>query len=696
MQRDVKAADSYLDVISGASDEKAELVEYVERLERGRILEIGPGAGTALARIVRCVEETFSPEQRPEIIVFDVIADVFDRVREAIGETDVALTCVVGDGAKDLPFEDGSITAVNLSAVAHECFSYGGGFSGVHRLAKECGRVMAPGGILTYRDPDGIELHSMEEARLTQPLARRFAAYFLPKFLDRTQTHLTEKVDLGYGETLELQLNGQPLSIQELMNLRPEALEEGGLTLRAKAGLIHEIQRHLVLFAKDVGGMRVGKEEEGGISLDPLNRTEIFTINNPKAIAELSYFLEVEGVSFTEHSGVFQLTISALNLYHKKIREISAKYEENLTISPETTQILDWGSREGEEHYFYGSCEEVIARFAHFSLIKDGNGEMEYSCLCPISTNHIRTIERGSHSRFLKGQLDRTSREALSDRKRHIHFAKLPLEQAFPVLLNYYRETRHPALLETLQALMFIMREFTGTQADLEDLKVQPAQGVQGCVNLCSTLLSRGGEVGDGIVAVRTILSSPHLGLIGGIASGKTTIGTILNKHGYTVISFSDFVRTELNARGVARPTREDYFEMANAMRRNTSRDILARLAVKRVVEEGIDRFVLDGMRNPDEIDFLKRFIRDFILIGVETATEERIRRVQIRLRDIDPKDRSKILGDIGREFFDPSPDGCRLSQVMSLSDVFVNGNLTPEENRIFIESLKLPCSSIT
>lgn len=48
MQRDVKAADSYLDVISGASDEKAELVEYVERLERGRILEIGPGAGTAL------------------------------------------------------------------------------------------------------------------------------------------------------------------------------------------------------------------------------------------------------------------------------------------------------------------------------------------------------------------------------------------------------------------------------------------------------------------------------------------------------------------------------------------------------------------------------------------------------------------------------------------------------------------------
>jgi dephospho-CoA kinase/SAM-dependent methyltransferase len=693
MERVIKSGGQYLDSISGSASEKAELVTYVEQLKNGRILEIGPGAGTALAEIVRCVETAFSPEERPEIIVFDVIADVLDRVKETVGETDVALKYVVGDGAKDLPFEDGAINAVNLSAVAHECFSYGGGFSGIHRLAKECGRVMAPRGILTYRDPDGIELHSMEEARLTQPLARRFLAYFLPKFLDRTHTHLKDKVDLGYSETLELQLNEQPLSIEELINLSPEALEDGELTLKAKAGLIHEIQRHLVLFAKDVGGMKMEKEEDEKTSVDPLNRIEAFTINNPEAIAEIAAFLEAEGVSYTEQSGRFQLTISALNLHHTKIGEIAAQHEDHLTLSSETIQILNWGSREGEENYFYGSCEEVIARFAHFSLIKDGNGEMGYSCLCPISTDHIRTVERGKHSKFLKAQLKRTSEDALSDRKRHIHFAKLPLEQAFPVLLNYYRETHHPALLETLQALMFIMREFTGTQADFEDLMGQPWQGVQGCVDLCSTLTSRE-EVSHGVVAVRSILSSPHLGLIGGIASGKTTIGNILNQHGYTVISFSDFIRDELVSRGVDNPTRNNYFEMANAMRKTHSRDILARLAIQKVVGEGIDRFVFDGMRNPDEIDFLKRFIRDFILIGVETATEERIRRVQVRLRDIDPTDRAKILGDIDREFFDPSPDGCRLSQVMSLSDVFVNGSLTPEENNIFIERLKLPYPS--
>lgn len=686
-----KAGKDYLDTIALSAGEKAELVAYVERLENGKILEIGPGAGTALAEIVRSVEAQFTPDKRPEIIVFDVIADVFDRVRETVGSTDVKLSYVVGDGAKDLPFEDASINAVNLSAVAHECFSYGGGFSGIHRLAKECGRIMAPQGVLTYRDPDGIELHAMEEARLTQPFANRFLAYFLPKFLDRSLTHINDKVDLGYAETLSLQLDGTPLTVDELMNLSPEILQRGEITLRAKAGLIHEIQRHLVLFAKEIGGM---KEEGAEATADPLDKPTLVVVNSPIVITALRAYLETNEIVFTEEVGRFQLSISALNLHHPKIREMVAAHGETLEVSEEFERILDWGAREGEENYFYGSCEEVIARFAHFSLVKDGNGEMGYSCLCPISMNHIRTVERGKHSKFIKSHLERSAEESLSDRKRHIHFAKLPLEQAFPVLLEYYRETRHPALLETLQALMFILREFMGTRADLESLIESPDEKVQGCIDLCSTLVGKE-EISQGIVAVRSVLSSPHLGLIGGIASGKTTIGNVLNQHGYQVISFSDFIRDELTARGVTSPNRGDYFEMANAMRRTHSRDILARLAIQKVVGQGIDRFVFDGMRNPEEIDYLKRFIRDFILIGVETATEERIRRVQVRLRGIDATDRERILGDIDREFFDPSPDGCRLSQVMSLADVFVNGNLTPEENKTFIENLKLPQAKI-
>lgn len=678
-----KSGRNYLDTISSSADEKAELIAYVAQLEGGKILEIGPGAGTALAEIVRAVEASFAPERRPEIVVFDVLSDVFERVKETVGSTDVKLTYVVGDGAKDLPFEDGGINAVNLSAVAHECFSYGGGYSGIHRLAKECGRIMAPRGVLTYRDPDGIELHSMEEARLTQPLARKFLAYFLPKFLDRKHSRLKGKVDLGYEESLELELNGKPLPMSDLLNLDADFLQTGVITMKAKAGLIHEIQRHLVLFAKEIGGMKTE-------SAEPFNGQEKFTVTDPETVSAVEAFLTEEGIQFSQEAGEFTLTLSALNVLYPQISQLAAEKGGEARISPELKRTLDWGAREGEENYFYGSCEEVVARFAHFSLVKDGQGEVGYSCLCPISTNHIRTIERGNHSDFLKGQIERSDEAALGDRKRHIHFAKLPLEQAFPVLLDYYRQTKHPALLETLQAFVFILKEFSGIQADFEGVAEQKGEGVEQCVDLCSSLVSRE-EVTHGVVAVRSVLSSPHLGLIGGIASGKTTIGNVLLDHGYKVISFSDFIRDEIDARGIKNPTRDDYFEMANEMRRTNSRDILARLAIEKVVKERIDRFVFDGMRNPDEIDFLRRFVRDFILIGVETATEERIRRVQVRLRGIDPTDRQKILGDIDREFFDPSPDGCRLSQVMSLADVFVNGNLSPDENKAFVEALKIP-----
>lgn len=693
MNKAIKAKKSYLDCIAASPEEKAELTRYMAKVGGGKILEIGAGAGTAIAEIVHKVEQAFSPDQRPEIIVFDVIADVFDRVKETLGATDVTIKYVVGDGTRNLPFEDGSISAINLSAVAHECFSYGGGYTGLHRLAKECGRVMTPNGILTYRDPDGIELHSMEEACFTTPFARKFLAFFLPKFIDRTHSTLSNKVDLGYAHTLTIHMNGSPLSLNELMNVDSEVLQTAQITINCKGGLIHEIQRHLILFAKDLISIDMQGWGKEGASIDKLDGTRIVEVHHPDAINKVAELLRLSGVNFSHDGGKFALSISALNLLQTQMRVILAHNGDELTVSEDTSCILDWGTSEGEENYFYGSCEEVIARFAHFSIVQDGTGEMGYSCLCPISTDHIRTIERGSHSEFLRDNIKRDTESALKDKKRHIHFTKIPLEKAFPILLNYYRETRHPAVLETLQAFMFILREFSGLQADLPELSQEPSNEVQRCVDLCSRLVARE-EVHHGVQAVRSLISAPHLGLVGGIASGKSTIGNILIAHGYQVVSLSDFIRDELLACGTKEPTRKDYFEMANEMRRTRSRDILARLAVQKVVAEGIDRFVFDGMRNPEEVDFLRRFVKDFVLIGVETATEERIRRVQIRLRAIDSAEREKILGDIDREFFDPSPDGCRLSQVMSLANLYVNCNLPLDENKAYIENLKIPAFS--
>ncbi len=683
-----KSTNEYLDCIAGSASEKADIIAYVDQLRSGKILEIGPGAGTALAEIVRCVERSFPPNERPEIVVFDLIADIFDRVKETVGSTDVKIEYIVGDGSTNLPFEDSSVSAVNLSAVAHECFSYGGGYSGIHRLAKECGRIMQLNGILTYRDPDGIELHSMEEARLTTALARVFVAFFLPKFVDRTHSRLKNKVELGYEETLKINVNGNPTPLSDIINIEPASLEESEITIHAKTGLIHEIQRHLVTFTKDLGSL-VGREDVTTLS-DLLRDNVTFEITNPNAIQAIIDFLTANCINFKNNGSSFKLTVSAFNLVHSKIQAIAHDLNAELKISDDMQRVMNWGTSEGEENYFYGSSEEVVARFAHFSLIKDGSGEIGYSCLCPISVYHIRTVDRDLHTQFLKENVQRDTQNALSDKKRHIHFAKMPVEKAFPILLDYYRTTKHPALLETLQALMFILNEFSGVQADRSEFELAPGKEVQNCVDLCANVVGRE-DIDKGIVTIRSVFVAPHLGLIGGIASGKSTAGDIFKQHGYQVVSFSDFIKDELHSHGIMKPTRDDYFGMANQMRRDNSRDILARLAIQKVVMGGIDRFVLDGMRNSEEIDLLRKFVRDFVLIGVETDTEERIRRVQLRMRNIDHTERQRILGDIDREFFDPSPDGCRLSQVMSMADVYVNGNLTLEENRTFIENLKLP-----
>jgi len=692
MDKEGKSKDGYLDSISNSASEKADVIEYIDQLKNGRILEVGPGGGTALVEMVRSVERTFSPEDRPGIVVFDIIEEVFEKVRKAVGETDVKIDYVLGDGSKDLPFEDNSIDAVNLSAVAHELFSYGGGYSGIHKLAKECGRMMKTDGVLTYRDPDGIELHSMEEVVFTTPFARRFLAYFLPKFLDRKYTSLKDKVDLGYSETLSLELNDQPLPIDDLLILNPETLERGGITLRAKTGLVNEIQRHFVLFAKNIASIDMSGQEDKNGSAEILKDKVFFQVDNQAAVKAIDKFLAETGIVFTCQKKTFELTIAALNMLHARIREIANHFESDVTINPEAMRALEWGTREGEENYFYGSSEEIVSRFTHFSLIKDGSGELGYSCLCPISTNSIKSVERVEHSRFIKQHLERKSEELLKDRKRHIHFRKMPLEKAFPILLNYYRETRHPAVLETLQHFMFILREFSGVKSDMQELSADPGEGVQKCMDVCSAIASKE-KVENGIIEVRSLLAVPHLGVIGGMASGKTTISEILAARNYNVISLSAFVRAEALARGIEKPTRDDYFNVSNIMRRDYGRDILARLAIKKVIDDRIERFVLDGMRNPEEIDFFRQLIRDFVLIGVETDTEERIRRIQSRLRDIDNKDHQRILGDMDREFFDPSPDGCRLSQVLSLADFYINGNLSSEANRIKIETLKIPCS---
>ncbi|MEK7524047.1 MAG: AAA family ATPase [Patescibacteria group bacterium] len=673
----VKTSDAYLEALSGAPNEKSEARLYLDRIGDGVLLEIGPGGGEALARIIAAIDEESEKVRRPKIVVLDIAHEILQKLRATLQRDDKNIALVQADASKGFPFSTGSISAINASSVVHECFTYGGGFPALNHFIEECGRTLSTDGVLIYRDPDGVELQKTSEIELTTPFSRSFFLFFIRKFLDKELTSHA-KIDLGYDKEIAIHLGDTTLTLDELFALNPDAVQGQKLTIRAKSGLVKEVERHFMVFCKDC--------TSGDSYLQQPVPVEIPDESTSDQVVAL---LREKGIRFTlQGETTFLLSPGDCNLVYPRLMEFADKNQKLIGIPEPMAAACQWGIREGEEHYFYGPAEEIIARFAKFSLIVDQNSILGYSCLCPLSPNHNRLSERPAYVAFLQGHIAKKG-ETITDQKRHIHFAKMPIEKALPVLLAVYNQTRNPFLFEVLSAFLCIMRNFLSDERTAytqgQGQVVVTPQDLDGCISLCEQLVVKHGAT-SGVTPTRSPKTN-HVGVVGGIASGKTTISSTLDEHGYRVISLSDFVRAELLDRGFGATSRDEYFEMANEMRRTHGRDILERLAVEQIARESIQKFAIDGMRTPEGVEYLRKVFRDLLIIGVETPREERIRRVVERLRQIDPVGQKAIEKDMTREWADV-PEGCQLGKVMETCDFYVNGGLTIAENRAAVLDL--------
>lgn len=172
-----------------------------------------------------------------------------------------------------------------------------------------------------------------------------------------------------------------------------------------------------------------------------------------------------------------------------------------------------------------------------------------------------------------------------------------------------------------------------------------------------------------------------QIGLVGGIASGKTTISKMFERFGFTIISLSDFIKEEIKAKNLEMMSRDVYFDTANAMRRQNGNHIIAQMAINKIVQDDPPCFLIDGIRVVEEVTLLREAFTDFFLIGINTSLEERLRRIQLRQREIDAIQIEKILKDISRE----SSDGaqvCQLDLVLQMCDMHINGAMALEEIR--------------
>jgi dephospho-CoA kinase len=122
------------------------------------------------------------------------------------------------------------------------------------------------------------------------------------------------------------------------------------------------------------------------------------------------------------------------------------------------------------------------------------------------------------------------------------------------------------------------------------------------------------------------------LGLTGPNASGKGEVAAYLERRGFSVHSLSDIIREEAARQGFP-PEREHLIRIGNELREAGGPGVLAERLLPRLGR----RDVVDSIRNPKEVEVLRRLPR-FLLLGIRAGVETRFRRSLERARPGDPQ----------------------------------------------------------
>lgn len=126
-------------------------------------------------------------------------------------------------------------------------------------------------------------------------------------------------------------------------------------------------------------------------------------------------------------------------------------------------------------------------------------------------------------------------------------------------------------------------------------------------------------------------MSRMIIGLTGMNAAGKGTVAEYLKTKGYISMSLSDMIRDELKKQGIAE-TRESLVKMGNDLRNRHGAGALAEMIAGRIAASSGDNFVIDSIRNPAEVQRLRK-IPGFVLFGIDAPIAMRFDRAKLRGR---------------------------------------------------------------
>jgi dephospho-CoA kinase len=171
------------------------------------------------------------------------------------------------------------------------------------------------------------------------------------------------------------------------------------------------------------------------------------------------------------------------------------------------------------------------------------------------------------------------------------------------------------------------------------------------------------------------------IGLTGTMGSGKNSVKEIiLHKFNCYHVALSDVIRGEIEKKKgmMSRTLLQD---MGNEMRQKYGPHILALLAIEYLPRDK-EITIVDGIRNPAEIDYLKKkFGNNFVMIAVDASDEVRFERIRGRNETKDPKTVEEFREQDARDKgMNEPPFGQRVADCVARADFRVENNGTRDQ----------------
>ncbi|MBO0804953.1 MAG: hypothetical protein J2P25_18005, partial [Nocardiopsaceae bacterium] len=372
--------------------------------------EIGPGGGAAVAHLAAALPAPV------DMTLIEAPGIESRSLRQAIRDFGAAGSCRLIPGfAQDLAsLLPGRADVISASALLHEVYSYGGGYSGLYGMIRTLASALKPGGFFAYRDVyavGGPTLHEPAAQCYDGPSWLRFLRMWVPYYL-RHGTHPYHHAD-------------DEVTARQDSRIVPVAgLDPGTCAyLIAPGGLFREIQRHYITLRDHVWRSGIlgfapvleGRDAEHWIDRRAGHKRVHYAMTGRGPLSE-SQRAALMAMSET-YGG--HLTIDGDILDEITDVSLIAFLDSARAGAGDSAGVWEsWLAREGRETYAYLTLEELLTLFAVSSAEAGGS-----TVLAPAEPGDVFRAERHYYDRFLARRLP----NPMPDGKQMVLFQNIPL-----------------------------------------------------------------------------------------------------------------------------------------------------------------------------------------------------------------------------------------------------------------------------